>query len=56
MRGKVSCRPSFEKKLYDSRTGYETKRRGIWGTVKGWVSLYDTKEEPGPGGCFQFMG
>ena len=43
-------RPSFDKILYEMRTGYETKRCGIWETVKRWVSLYEIKEATSPGG------
>jgi len=47
----VSCRPSFDKTLYERRTGYGTQRRGIWEMVKGWVSLYEIEETASPGGC-----
>jgi len=50
MRGKVSCRPYFKKTLYERRTGYETKRCGIWETIKGWFSLHEIKAAASPGG------
>ena len=40
----------------NDRSGYETRVSGILETVKKWISFYEIKEEPGPGGYLQFMG
>ncbi len=50
-KAKGMSRTSFEKSLYETRTGYEKERCGIWKTVKGWFSLYEIKEAASPGGC-----
>jgi len=54
--GKGKLQTFIQETLYESRTGYETRRCGIWGTLKGWVSMYEIKEEPGPGDYLQFVG
>ena len=41
---------SFSRNIFcETRSGYKQERRGIWKTVKGWLSLYEIREAASKG-------
>jgi len=41
---------SFSRNIFcETRSGYKQERRGIWKTVKGWLSLYEIGEAASKG-------
>ena len=53
-KGRVCPLTSSNERVYETKSGFEQEKCGIWKTLKGFFSLYEIKEAGSQGEYFEW--